>query len=155
MALRALVLWLASPQSESRRSAHPRFSRSRGVKTRCAQARQKHPASWTSSPRGLLGMVPLRIFLDGLKHPDMREAAAQHARERLLNFFFAGFGAFVQERLGGENHAVHAKPALRGLFIDERLLDGMRLLRCSQPFQSGDLQSLRALHGRYARADSR
>ncbi len=85
--------------------------------------------------------VLLRIFLDGLIHPDVREAAAQHAGKRLLNLLFGGFGVFVQERLGGQDHAIHTKTALRGLFIDERLLDGVRLLGCSQPFQSRDLRS--------------
>ena len=52
---------------------------------------------------------------DGSKHSHVREAPAQNARHPLLNFCLGGFRILIQKSLRGQNDAVQAKTALRGL----------------------------------------
>jgi hypothetical protein len=49
----------------------------------------------------------------------VREAPAEHGRHRLVNLFVGRLRILVEKRLGGENHAVEAEAALRGLRVDE------------------------------------
>ena len=69
----------------------------------------------------------------------MREAAAQHAGHRLLDLRVGRLRILIEERLGGQDDAVQAEAALRGLLVDERLLDRMRLLDGAEPFERRDL----------------
>ena len=83
-------------------------------------------------------------------HAHVREAAAEHARQRLLDFRFAGFRILVEKSFRRQNHAVQAEPALRGLFVDERLLNRMRFFRRAQPFERHDLLAGHSAHRRHA-----
>src|SRR5262245_58333118 len=81
----------------------------------------------------------LRVAADGPEHPRIAEAAAEHIRERLLNLLVGGARVLVEEGCGGEHHAAQAKAALRGLLVDEGLLDRMWLLSCAESFERRDL----------------
>ena len=59
----------------------------------------------------------------------------------------------VEERFGGQDHAVQAEAALRGLLVDERLLDGMRTLGCAETFKRGDPGVADRAYARDARPD--
>lgn len=83
----------------------------------------------------------------------MYEATADDVRQGLLNLLVCCLGIFVEQRLGGEDHAAQAEAALRGSFIDKRLLNGMRLFGSSQAFESGDFLLLNGADGSYAGAD--
>ena len=77
---------------------------------------------------------PVRVAADRLQHPGVDEAAAQHARQRLLHLGVGGARIAVEQRLGGQDHAAQAEAALRGLLVDERLLQRMRPSRaCPRP----------------------
>ena len=76
----------------------------------------------------------------------MREAAAQHAGQRLLNLFIGRLRRAIDECLGSEHDAAQAETTLRGLLIDECLLDGMRFLWCAEPFERGDVAARNGFH---------
>ena len=94
---------------------------------------------------------PVRITLHSGNHSLMPEAAAQHAGQRLLNLFVGRLRRAIDERFGGEHDAAEAEAALRGLLIDECLLDGMRFLWCAEPFERGDVAARNGFHRRDAR----
>ena len=59
----------------------------------------------------------------------------------------------VEERLGGQDDAAQAEAALRGLLVDERLLNRMRLLGRAQAFERRDLGTGDRADRRDARPD--
>src|SRR3546814_10671908 len=79
--------------------------------------------------------------LDGAHDPEMRSAAAEITLQRLLDVAVARIGVFVEQRLRGHDHAVDAVAALRGLLVDEGLLDRVRLVDRSEE-NTSELQSL-------------
>src|SRR5262249_4714329 len=79
------------------------------------------------------------VALDRFPHPRVRKAAAQLRGRGLLQIRVAGPGALVEERLGGENHAVQAEAALRRLLVDERALNRMRAVGRAETFERDDL----------------
>src|SRR4029077_15404814 len=83
----------------------------------------------------------------------VREAAAEDARHSLLDLFFRRLGIFVEKSLGGENDAIQAIAALRGLLLDERFLDGVRLVDGAQTFEGDDLDALYRFHPRDAKGN--
>src|SRR5439155_531625 len=93
------------------------------------------------------------ILLDRPQHADVREAAAQHARKPLLELRLGGLGLLIEKRLRRQDHAVQAEAALRRLFVDECLLQRMRLLRRPQPFEGRDLRAGDRADRRHARTD--
>src|SRR5262245_24262308 len=95
----------------------------------------------------------LRVAADGPEHPRIAEAAAEHIRERLLNLLVGGARVLVEEGFGGEHHAAQAKAALRGLLVDEGLLDRMWLLSCAESFERRDLGFRHGAHRRNAGSD--
>src|ERR1700733_13585372 len=83
---------------------------------------------------------------DRAQHPRVREAAAKDARHSFLDFFFRGLWILIEKNLGRENDAAQAITTLRGLLIDERLLNGVRFLGGAQAFDSDDLGALHRSH---------
>src|SRR5256885_14300791 len=63
--------------------------------------------------------------LDGADNSQMRSAAAQILRERGANLRVGGLAVGLQQGCGLHDHAVDAVAALRGLLVDERLLQSM------------------------------
>src|SRR5688572_24529949 len=84
---------------------------------------------WLPSPRSS----------DRLEHAHVAEAAAQDPGERLLNLLVGGARVLVEERFGGEHHTAQTEAALRGLLVDEGLLNRMQFLRCAETLERGDL----------------
>src|SRR6266536_2003476 len=89
----------------------------------------------------------LRRGLDGRDDPEMRAAAAEPRRHRLLDLVLGGMPVPLQEGGGGHDHPVRAVAALRGLVVDEGFLDGVRLLDRAEPLERGDRLG-RSGHGR-------
>jgi len=56
-------------------------------------------------------------------------------------------GIFVEQSRGGHDPAVETIAALRGLFVDEGLLNGMRGFWCSQTFERNDSLAKGARNG--------
>src|SRR3990172_3876714 len=93
--------------------------------------------------RGLFRRAKAGIPLDGAQHPCVREAPAQHGRERLLDLRVGGIGRPVEKRLRGQDDAVQAEAALRSLLVDERLLNRVRLRRRPESFERRDLGAVK------------
>src|SRR5579872_6242547 len=77
--------------------------------------------------------------LHGAQDANMRSAAAEIAREFLLDLLVAGVLGLGEKCRRLHDHAVDAIAALHGLLVDKGLLDGMRLLRRAEPLQRDDL----------------
>src|SRR5579872_2683913 len=77
----------------------------------------------------------------------MAAATAKIAVQGLFNFTNARVRIFVEQDFGRHDHAVHAIPALRGLFFDKRSLERMRMGNVSQPFKCGNALVLRGTRG--------
>src|SRR5262249_42883257 len=86
-------------------------------------------------------------------HPHISEAAAEHAGHGLLDLLLAGIGILVQECLGRHDDAADTETTLGRLFLDEGLLQRVRLLYGSDPFERGDLCPFHRLHRCDAGAD--
>src|SRR6185437_878724 len=82
----------------------------------------------------------LRVTFNGAHHADVSEAAAEDMGQGLLNLFAAGLGITIEKGLGGKNHAAETEAALGSLFVNEGLLNGMRLLRGAQTLQGHDFR---------------
>src|ERR1700722_7074540 len=106
-----------------------RSSGNSGARILHAQGRLERPASSRSRA------APTRIAFDGGHHSDMSEAAAQDAGHRLLDLLFCSPGILVEKGFGGHYDATHAESTLRRLFVDECLLNRVRLLDRSQTFE--------------------
>src|SRR5438105_4866840 len=106
------------------------------------QSNLKSASGWAQSLsacsfRRRLSRAPLlRHYVSCLinrpQHAHVCEAPAEHAGHRLLNLLFVGLRILVQKRLGGHDHAIDAKAALRGLLFDKGLLQWMWLLDGAQ-----------------------
>lgn len=59
----------------------------------------------------------------------------------------------IENSLGGEDHATQAKAALRRLLLDECLLNRVRTIDSSKPFERRDLGAADGAHRRHARTD--
>jgi hypothetical protein len=68
----------------------------------------------------------------------VREAPTQNVGHCLLNLCFAGARILVQKCFRRHDHGIQAKAALRGLLINECLLQWMQLLRNADPRKCGD-----------------
>jgi hypothetical protein len=68
----------------------------------------------------------------------VRKAAAQDAGQGFLNLLVGGFGFLIKQNFRGKDYAAEAESTLGCAFINEGLLDGMRLFGRSQPFERGD-----------------
>ena len=66
-------------------------------------------------------------------------AAAEIAGQRLAHVGLGRLRLAVEQFLGRHDHAVDAVAALRGLLVDEGLLQRMRLVDRAEPFDGGDL----------------
>src|SRR5579884_1481035 len=90
------------------------------------------------------------VFANRAHHPHMSEATAQDASECLAHILVTGGGVFVEHSFGGQNYAAQAEAALRGAFVDERLLNGMRLLGGAHAFECGEFGVPHRAHGHHA-----
>ena len=90
---------------------------------------------------------------DRAKHARVGEATAQDAGHSFLDLPFRRLGIFIEKGFGGEDDAVQAIAALRGLLFDEGFLDGVRLVDGAQPFESDDLDAQHRLDRGDAGAD--
>jgi hypothetical protein len=97
-------------------------------------------------------LFPLGILSNGSEHASVGKAAAQDATQSVSDFLVRGRGLYVQHRLRRQDHATQAKSALSRSFVNECLLDWMRLLRCAETFQGRDFVLTRCLKGHDARA---
>ena len=73
--------------------------------------------------------------------------------DHLADFRVARLGILIEERLRCQDDAVEAKPALGGLFVDERPLQGMRTLGRAQPLERRDRRAADRADGRHAGSD--
>lgn len=81
----------------------------------------------------------------------MSEATAQHSSEGLADFLVGRFRFLVKYGLCGQDYATKAKTALGGPFVDERLLDGVKFLRCAEAFERRNLVGTNRAHGHHTR----
>ena len=90
----------------------------------------------------LNGSQPQAIFsaarITARNDPHVRAAFAQIAGECLLDLLFSRSFGRRKERGRLHDHAVDAVAALRGLFINERLLQWVRLIRSTEAFERDD-----------------
>src|SRR5688572_10152308 len=82
----------------------------------------------------------------------MGEAAAEDAGQRAIDVVVGRGRRAVDERLGAQDDAAQAETALRGLFVDERLLDRMQPVERAEPVERRDLGVLRRFDRRDARS---
>ena len=78
----------------------------------------------------------LRVPPDRRSIRTLREAAAQHAGQRLLDLGVGGFRVLIEEGLRRQDDAVEAEAALRRLLVDERLLNRMRLVEACRALRA-------------------
>ena len=83
----------------------------------------------------------------------MGATAAQVASQRIADLLFAGLGCFVEQGLRGHQHAVDAIATLRGLRVNEGLLQTVGLGGRAQTLKRGDGFGLHRLRGGDTRAD--
>src|SRR6185436_10372713 len=93
------------------------------------------------------------IALDRAQHARVHEAAAEDARQRLLDLAVGRARVLIEKRLRGEDHAVQAEAALPRLLLDEGALDRMGPLRRAQPLEGRDLRAADAADRGHAGAD--
>ena len=89
------------------------------------------------------GFHAVRRALNGADHPQVRAAAANITVQRLLDVRDGRMRIFVQQGFRAHDHAVHAVAALRGLLLNERGLQRVRMGDAAQAFESGDVSFLR------------
>src|SRR3984893_6446992 len=97
------------------------------------------PTTVSSSATALLSR---RGQLDRLEDLQVAGAAAEHARERLLDRVACWLRVAIEQRPGGEQHRRRAVPALRGAQLGKSDLEGMRLTAARHAFNSGELATL-------------
>src|SRR5215469_13768833 len=83
---------------------------------------------------------------------DMRAAAAEIVAQRFADLSFRWSRRAQQQRLRGHDHAVEAIAALRGLLVDESLLNGIGMLASAEAFEGHDLAAFAAFDRDHARA---
>src|ERR1700734_2330254 len=88
----------------------------------------------------------LSIFSYGAKHAHVSKAAAQDSSKRGADFLVRGLRVYVKNGLRSQDHAAEAKSALRGSFLNKRLLDRMGLLGGAETFQGRDLRLANRAH---------
>ena len=82
----------------------------------------------------------------------MHATAAQIAIKGGAHLRFCWLWRFVQKRLRAHNHAIHAIAALRGLLINEGLLQFGGLVQSAEPFKRGNVLAGDSANRRHARA---
>ena len=96
---------------------------------------------------------PTRVPLDRLHHSLVHETSTQYAGHRLADFGVRGLRVLIEVCLRREDDAAQAEAALRRLFVDERLLDRVRLFDRAEALERRDLRVRRLRHRRHAGAD--
>src|SRR5690348_2710344 len=81
----------------------------------------------------------------GSDNLDMRAVTAEVITQSLQYLRFRRTLIGGEQRLGAHDHAVEAVAALRGLFLDERLLDGIGTFARAKTFQRHDVAAGAAL----------
>ena len=95
---------------------------------------------------------PRAAAADRLDDLRVAGAAADVAAERVLDRLGVVRAAVRDVALGGEHHPGRAEAALRGVVVDERLLDRREALGCAEPLDRRDLAAVRVGDGEEARA---
>ena len=80
-------------------------------------------------------------------------AAAKIPPERLFDLVDRGMGCLTEEGLAFHDHSVSAIAALSSLFLDERSLNTIRLIRSSQAFDCRNRMTLGLFDRKAARPD--
>src|SRR3954463_7107313 len=111
------------------------------------KSRREKPARTKASCASGVTLHLLPVARDGAKHADVGKASAQHRRHRLPQLGVGGFRVLIEKRFRRENHTAQAEPALSRLFLDERLLNGMRMLSGPKPFEGDDLRTIDSTDG--------
>ena len=91
---------------------------------------------------GAFMVTPPHLFAgphDGGDNPVVGTAAAEMTGQRLADIGVGRTRFLIQQFLGLHDHAVDAIAALRGLLVDEGLLQRMRLLDGAERLDGGDL----------------
>src|SRR4051812_2067825 len=78
----------------------------------------------------------------GLNDVRMRATATDIAVHSLHHIRFSGIGLTIHQRDGREDHARGAECALKGAFVEKRLLHWMQLVVDAQPFDRRDILAL-------------
>jgi hypothetical protein len=79
------------------------------------------------------------ILPDSPDNAGVGETAAQDATERDPDLFVRGIRLSVENGLCREDYAAETESALGSAFVDEGLLERVRLLRCAKTFEGSDL----------------
>jgi hypothetical protein len=69
-------------------------------------------------------------------------ASTEVVAERFPDICLCSIGLAAEKSCHRDNHAVQAIATLRGLFLDESILDEMQAVNCSKAFEGQDLSSL-------------
>jgi hypothetical protein len=85
--------------------------------------------------------------LNGFEHPYVNEATTEHAAKFLPDFVVGRLRILVEKRFRGEDHSTQTEATLRRFFINESLLNGMRLIGRAQAFQRYDLRVIHSTQG--------
>ena len=103
------------------------------------------PQLFRKSRRDGVMLFGLGIFSDRSQHASVRETAAQDASEGVADLLVRGIRVYIENSLRRQDHAAEAKSALGRSFVDERLLNWVRLFRGAQTFERRNLVSPTAL----------
>src|SRR5262245_18806943 len=117
--------------------------------------RTKRPALPRSfaETRAARSCGPPGVLANRRPHARVRETAAQDCGQRLLQLCVGRLRILIERRLRGQDHAAEAITALRGLLVNERLLDRMGLRRRAEALERSDLGAGDARDRRHTRAD--
>ena len=92
-------------------------------------------------------------LLDGLEDAHIAGAPAEVAAETFLDFGECGVRVFVEQVVGGEDHAGGADSALRSAAFEEALLDGVEFFATGEAFDRGDARAFGLENGDEAGVD--
>jgi hypothetical protein len=93
--------------------------------------------------------------VNGTKNTVMHTAPADVDFECFADIRIGGIGIVIEETFYGNDHAGCAETALRGLFVQEGLLDRMKCSRITQPLQCNEFRLSDVPHRHLTRRNGR
>src|SRR6266852_8338202 len=101
------------------------------------------PVACSSERRSIISFIALSSDAGGALHrahdAEMGSAAAEIVRQLRFDLQFRRLWVVREQGSGLHDHAVDAVAALHGLLVDEGLLDRVRMLVRTEPFERHDL----------------
>src|SRR5258706_465193 len=94
----------------------------------------------------VVSLCALRSTLHSAHDANMGTAAAEIARQRVLDLVFGRVRICIQQGLRLHDHAVDAIAALDRLLVDESLLQRMRMRRAPEAFEGCNLRAADAAY---------